>query len=251
MKTFRIAFAALFSVGTLSCALKHEARSDGPARDVAQTTLKAFQDSMDDSMAHNLGFGSLADAKAGRLGTSIPVYDMVCDSVKKAEGNGTVADPRKMGARDKYYFPIQDASGRYHALILIKKLSQEDGYGKPGEWSPVLVGASAFSKRLDSALQGQPEDKRSSLFLAQSPVMGASFLAHEESGTVDMRPLALHRSTDSCMNFPSRGKDMPANKLLADLSRCSMKDACAEFSPEAAKADPKRWGWNPKPSSLK
>src|SRR6185369_1270836 len=94
-----------------------------------------------------------------------------------------------------------------------------------------------------SALQRQPEDKRSSLFLAQSPVMGASFLGYEANGVVKMKPLALHHTIDSCMKYPPRDKDTPAKKLLADLSRCYSKDACVEFSPEAANADPKRWGW--------
>ncbi len=193
----------------------------------AQGALDDFKTGMDDSTARILGFRDAADGKNSRLGQPIRVYDMACSAVMQVADSGERIDPTKMTDREKYYFPLQDAEGNNRSLILVSRLKADDGYGKKDLWSPVQVGAAPLMKQIDAALKTQPKERIPSLFIAQSPGLGAAFLGFESGGEIRLAPAALIGGVDSCMNYPARGKDKSAGWMLAALSRCQdRKSAC-------------------------
>jgi hypothetical protein len=193
----------------------------------AQNALDEFKAGMDDSTARVLGFRNAADGKNSRLGQPIRVYEMSCTAVMQVADSAERIDPTKMSEREKFYFPLQDAAGNNRSLILVSRLKSDDGYGKKDLWSPVQVGAAPLMSQIDAALKTQPLERIPSLFIAQTPALGAAFLGFEAGGEFRLAPAALFGGVDSCMNLPARGKDRSAGWMLAALSRCQdRKTAC-------------------------
>jgi hypothetical protein len=236
-----LALIAVFSLAACSLFRKEEddigvyrddALDHATPHEAAGKALGAFQGKLDGNTVHALGFGSLAEAKAAKLGEPWPKFELKCEDVL-AYDSARTPDFKSLAPFQDLLYPIQgkDEKGvmRNRSLVFLGRIRAKDTTGKEGNWRPQQMGGGRLMQRLDSTIASLPADRRSGLALAEIPALGAVFLASEADGKQMLIPALMTGPAKSCSNL-ELGRGLPAKLALAQLSKCfNGSTVCGKF----------------------
>ena len=202
MKTLLItALLAVLSLSTSAQAQSQQALEARTAR--AASAVQELPELVNKDNHRSLGFESVEEARAGKLGDAIPVFMIRLDALQQYRGEDA---GRLLTDLQRAVYPVE-VGGQVRSTVELQAMG--------GKWEVARLGGAqkirAMDKHRRSTLKARGL-QTSDFFEVRIPALNLTFLGHHDADGLMLTPLA----DDASLNLQA-GRSVLASQLLSRL----------------------------------